>query len=211
MTANRRRAVALAAWALLIAPPALAQTPVEEHQWSRTTALFGAAGMVVAADDQSDAWGGGVATWQAAPRFGVAASALWMDRAGPASGFSADVSAEVAMLTTATGHRHYVRLGVGLHRASFRTSAAAGEDWIPPFYRDRLANPARDGQAVFTDPTFLVGYGVDLRIGERFAMRPDLHVSVARADGRSNTMAFVGLQFGYRFMDNAVTPGRRAR
>lgn len=211
MTANRRRMAVLAVCALLTAPAALAQTPVEEHQWARSTALFGAAGMVVAADDQSDAWAGGVAAWQAAPRFGIAASALWMDRAGPASGFSADVSAEVALTTTATGHRHYARLGVGLHRASFRTSAAGGDGWIPTFYRNRLAVPGRDGQAVFTDPALLAGYGVDVRIGERLAMRPDVHVSVTMADGRSNTMAFVGVQFGYRFPDNAVTPSRSPR
>jgi hypothetical protein len=211
MTANLRGMALAAAVVVLTAPAALAQTPVEQHPWSRSTALFGAAGLVVAADDQSDAWGGGVLAWQMAPRFGVAATALWMDRAGPASGFGADLSAEIALWTTPRGHRHYARLGVGLHRASFRTSAAGSREWIPAFYRDRLTAAPRDGEAVFTDPTILAGYGVDLRIGERFAMRPDVHVSVAMADGRANTMAFVGIQFGYRFNDNPVTPSRSPR
>jgi hypothetical protein len=211
MTANFRRMAAFAVAVLLMAPASWAQTPVEDHPWGRTTALFGAGGLVVAEDDQGDGWAGGVTSWQMSPRFGLALTALWIDRAGPAFGFGADLSAEIAVFTTAKGHRHFIRLGAGAHRASFDTDAVKGVDWIPPFYRDRLQAGTLDGEATFVDPTLVAGYGVDLRMGTHWALRPEVHVSLTLDGGRSNTMAFAGLQFGYRFTDNPVTPTRSPR
>ncbi len=98
--------------------------------------------------------------------------------------------------------------GVGFHRRTFE-SAGAGE--IPAFYRRRLGagGGTFDERRTFTDPTFVVGTGVDVALSRTVTVRPDVRALFVLNDGRHDTVYLATVSLGFRFEHKPVTPSRR--
>ena len=72
------------------------------------------------------------------------------------------------------------------------------------FYAQRLGSTSagldgRFGHRAFTDPAFVVGGGVQGRMGRHLVVRPDARAVIAIANGRTRTVGLVTLGLGYAF------------
>jgi hypothetical protein len=182
--------------------PALAQTS-REHP-PHATSLQGGGGVAVDSTI-ADPWISGATSWQTSHQLRISASLLWQNREGDNTGFGGDVGVEVTLVPERDRVRPFIRLGIGAYRATFHSSLDGAPVEAPDFYARRMDQ----GRTVFTDPSFVVGFGIDVPIARHLTMRPDARITWVVADGRAHPMAFVGLHLGYEIEHHPVTPSRR--
>ena len=187
--------------ALLFSATASAQTKTTE-MWRRGTTLNVFTGAAAAPSDRAPLAGGAFG-WEITPRIALEGSGTWMEWGHRAHGFSATIRA-LLPISTARPVIPFIAAGVGLHRASFQTA----DSQMPDFYRDRLAgSPERFGvSAAFTDPTVVLGGGVNGFISRHIAIRPDVNAIVVMRDGHSRTMMTTAVHLAYHFEDHPITP-----
>jgi hypothetical protein len=87
-------------------------------------------------------------------------------------------------------------------------AAAAGPRFdggnVPNLYAQRMGTltmgaDGRFGMRSFLDPTFSLGGGIQITVGQHFVIRPDARALVTLADGDRRTVGLVTLGLGYRF------------
>jgi hypothetical protein len=176
-----------------------AQTTPPGNAWSHGTTVDVFAG-VAAASSRGSALAGGAAGWEITPRLGLEGRMAWLDRPGRAEAFAAALTAR-ANLTNARPAVLFVKGGVGLYRASFE--AADGN--MPDFYRRRLG-PGFGMTHTFTDPSFVVGGGVNVFTSRHWAIRPEIEAIVVRRQSRSHVVTAVTMGVAYHFEEHPVTP-----
>ena len=185
----------------VLSTPATAQSVPTGELWSHGTTISLLAGVASASSDTGPL-AGGAAGWEITPRFGLEGSVAWLDRAGAAEAFSAAFTAH-ATLTAARPAVPFIRGGVGLYRASF-----AAADEMPDFYRRRLLAPASafGMPRSFTDPSFVLGGGVNVFASRHLAIRPEIEAIVVRRNSRSHIVTAVTMHVAYHFEDHPITP-----
>jgi hypothetical protein len=95
----------------------------------------------------------------------------------------------------------FVTAGVGLYRASF--DAAAGS--IPDFYRRRMAM-RMDGPGImstFTDPSVVLGGGMNLFVTRHVAIRPDVETMIVMRNSASHMVTAIVVHMAYHFENPA--------
>ncbi len=202
MTHNRFGAMA-ALLTVTLAIPAAAQ---DASQDGRATSLAVTAGLSRASDATQFALGGD-ALFELTAHFALQGAGRWMHRGAHPDAFAAELSALVGLAGTRDTMVPYVTAGVGFQRRTFDVSDAS----VPAFYRRRLgvATGRLGVRETFTDPTLVVGTGIDFALSRTFTARPDVRAVFVLRDGRHETVLLATVSLGYRFEHKPVTPSRR--
>ena len=206
MNTRYRRIVWLAVVVTLcVSRTAPAQTTQATNPWSHGTTLNVFAG-VNSASSQGGSLAGGAVEWEVSRWLAVEGIGSWLDRGTGADAFAADLKAIVSPVI-ARQFVPFVQGGIGMYRASFDLSRAE----IPDFYRSRLAATASgiDSTITLTDPSFIVGGGVNLFVRPHVAIRPDIQAKVIRHDSRSYVVATIAVHLAYHFETHPITQGHR--
>jgi hypothetical protein len=177
-----------------------AQTTPPGNTWSHGTTADVFAG-AAAASSRGGALAGGAAGWEVTPRFGLEGRMAWFGRPGRAEAFAAALTARASLMSARTA-MPFVKGGVGLYRASFE--AADGN--MPDFYRRRLG-PGFGMSRTFTDPSLVVGGGVNVFASRHWAVRPEIEATVVRRQSRSYVVTAVTMGVAYHFEEHPVAPG----
>lgn len=188
---------------LLSVAPAAAQPA--GAPFARATGLSLALG-ATRADGETSLTAGGAVLWTVQRRLAIEGSGRWIDQPDAASGFAADLMAHFRFVEAGERTVPYLGVGAGLYRATFRDLTGANVDRLPAFYRDRLDVSSVSSRTSFTDPTFAIGAGVDVRASRQWRLRPDVRLLVARAEGASLTTVVATVSLGYTFERRPVTP-----
>ena len=196
----RARLTALFVGCLLgIATPSFTQTNSVQWRHGTALALFGGAATQRGTNDNA---GGASIGWELTPYLTIEGSGLWVDGNG-VSTFDALLGSRVS-LRPRRGIVPFVSAGIGVQNASVDVATAG----VPDFYM-RRATPwtvARGVRQRFDDLAVAVGGGVDWFLNHHVALRPDVRVYTAFADGRTRPMAVYGVHLAYHFEDHVVTP-----
>ena len=188
---------------LAVANSASAQTPSTPVIWSHGTTVNLFAGVATASSDTGPLAGGAFG-WEVTPRLAIEGSGSWLDRADGAGAFAADLK---ALVNLAPGHAvmPFLHGGVGMYRAWFDLSQGTP----PDFWADRLVDSAVGlTTATFTDPSFVVGGGMNFFVTRHMAIRPDVDWKIVRNNSGSYVITTVNVHFAYHFEDHPITPSR---
>jgi len=191
--------------ALLAANRAFAQTAPAGNPWSHGTTLNGFVGAATASSDTGPAVGGAVG-WEVTRWFGIEGSAAWLDRRNGADAFAADLKALVN-LAAGSSVIPFLDGGIGLYRASFDLSRGT----LPDFYQGRVTTTGAGlgSSTTFTDPSFIVGAGVNLFVSSHVAVRPDVQAAFVRRDSQTYVVASVAVHVAYHIEEHPRAPFRR--
>jgi hypothetical protein len=202
--------IVLAAVALL--PTAVyAQDDDGARGGMKATAIVGEGGLSQDGSRNSG-WWGGMALWQPTHRVGIGVSSRWIDAGPAASGFAADISTELALVSKSSRDVPYVRLGVGAYRATFDVAGRTQLAAVPDFYRRRLGTDSTVlRRETFMDPAFVVAAGMDVPLGAHVSVRPDVRGMWVVRGGHTYQMVLVGVQLAYHIEEHPVTPSRGSR
>lgn len=196
---QRALALILGSLAIALASPAAAQND-PQPAGERGTALDVVAGAGSNATHTGAAFSG-IAGWQMTTWLTAEARGTWLARGTGAQAFEADLGVRTRLAPARLAP--FVGAGFGLYRASFDGAAAL----VPSFYARRSGSVGVGAVTrAFTDPAFRFTAGFEVRARRRFTLRPEVSALVARRDGRSETVALVGVGVGYRFEEHPVTP-----
>lgn len=188
---------------MLLATGAAAQTSSADNPWSAGTTLGLFAGGAVSESDGGVALGGTIG-WEVLPWFAVEGRAGWDTGMGDIDAFSGSLAARLGMARPRPVVP-FVKLGVGLYRASFDTPTR-----VPSFYRRRMGNRFHTGSRhTFTDPTIVAGGGINIFTSRHLAIRPEIDATFVMGDSRVRTVTSFSVHFAYHFEDHPVTPARR--
>jgi hypothetical protein len=81
---------------------------------------------------------------------------------------------------------------------------------MPEFYRRRVG-PGFGTTHTFTDPSFVVGGGVNVFTSRHWAIRPEVEAIVVRRQSRSYVVTAVTVGVAYHFEEHPVTPPRERK
>ena len=182
---------------------ATAQVAPSVSAWPRGTTVNVFAGAARVSSETVPLAGGAVG-WELTRWAGIEGSGSWLDQRGGANAFAADLKALVNLVA---GHPvvPFVEGGIGLYRASFDPSRGM----LPGFYHGRMAGNALGLKRVtFTDPSFIVGGGVNLFVTRHVSIRPDAEAKFVRRDARGQVVIAVNVRLAYHFEDHPITPSR---
>jgi len=183
---------------------AVAQTPPPRLSFTHGSTLNLFAGGV-AAPSRSGALGGGAFGWEVSPRWTIEGSGEWTEWGSHSRGYAAAMTA-LAGLGGGRSLMPFVTGGVGLYHASFARLGSA----VPAFYRRRIGNsPDVATAAAFTDPTLVVGGGLNTYVNRHWAIRPDVRTMVVLRDSHSYVVTAFAVHVAYHFEDHPITPARR--
>jgi outer membrane protein with beta-barrel domain len=196
------RSLQLAALFVLATTSVVAAQALPTHTWSHGTTINLFTG-VAAASSNAGVAAGGAAGWEITKLFGIEGLAEWLDRPQGEEGFDVSLTGHVNF----TGARPLVpfaKVGVGFYRATFDGTATD----IPEFYQERItpANSALGTRQTFTDPSFVLGGGLNVFVSRHWAIRPDAGVTIVRDHGASHVVTGVTVHAAYHFEDHPVTP-----
>jgi hypothetical protein len=206
MNTRHRQIIWLAVlFTLCVSRPASAQTAPASHPWSHGTTLNVFAG-VNAGSSKVGSLAGGAVGWEVTRWLAVEGIGTWLDRGTGADAFAADLKAIVSPVI-ARRVVPFLQGGIGLYRASFELPRAE----IPDFYRSRLAAAASgmNSTKTLTDPSLIVGGGVNLFVRPHVAIRPDIQAKVVRHGSRSYVVTTVAVHLAYHFETHPITEGHR--
>jgi hypothetical protein len=185
------------------AATARAQAEVSANEWSRGTDIVGSAG--IAANGSTGAVWGGALGWQITSGLAIEGNGNWFNYGQDSTAFSGALRARIRLFGPPTC-APFVHGGIGLYRATFGPNAAS----IPEFYLRRLTAPPQViTPRTFTDPTVVVGGGLNLALSRHVALRPDATATMVFDDGRTHVATTVMLNVVYHFEHHPVTPSRR--
>jgi hypothetical protein len=179
-----RRALAAGAAAMLLAfsTTASAQRGPTRHQWSHGTMLSVLAGAAHDGSRTGAIAGTGIG-WEVLPWFGVEGNGTWLDRGARTDAFAADLRALVG-LPRSGALVPFVAGGVGLYRSTL------------------------DRGASVTDPSLVIGGGLNLFLTQHAALRPEVASTFVIGDTRTRAVTAVAVRLTYHFEDHPITPSR---
>lgn len=193
----------IAVWAALgglaSAQPALPQ------DWERGTTMTGFAGVATDSSGSAPVLGGSLG-WEVTPRLALEGSGSWLDFGHGASAFAGDLRVR----TRLWGRRHidpFAEAGIGLYRASYDARHAPD---VPSFYRRRMPAGLPETLSIrtFTDPTVVLGAGLNVYLHRHLALRPDVGATIVMRGGRTHVVRTVAVHAVVHFEDHPVTPWR---
>lgn len=183
---------------------ASAQTAPPGNPWSHGTTLNVFAG-VNSASSQAGSLAGGAVGWEVRRWLAVEGIGSWLDRGAGADAFAADLKAIVSPVS-AHGFVPFIQAGIGMYRASFQLSRAE----LPDFYRSRVGATASGFDSItFTDPSVIVGGGVNLFVTQHVAIRPDIQAKVVVRDSHHYVVTAVAVHLAYHFEKHPAAEGHR--
>jgi hypothetical protein len=198
------RSAILATCLVLAATTALqAQTAPTDSVWSRGTTLNVFVGVASGSPSSARPLVGAALGWEFTPWVGLEGSGAWLDRAGDASAFAATLRANLN-LTRPRVVVPFVGVGVGLYRASFDVR----NDAIPGFYLRRIDTSLVGTTQTFTDPSFVMGGGLNVFTTDRWALRPHAELIIVRRDSQHYTVPSFVVHVAYHFEGHRVLPRR---
>jgi hypothetical protein len=159
------------------------------------------------ADDAARPTIGGSARWELTPHLALEGAARWMDRVGQPAANAGEISIVYGLGGRRDSAVPYVLGGIGLQHRAFERGSDMPH--VPQFYRRRLrpASTLSERQS-FTDPTVVVGLGVDVALARTVTLRPDVRTVFVVRGGRHDTVFVATVGLGYRFEHKPVTPSR---
>ena len=179
------------------AAAASAQTDYSGDQWRHGTTL-NVSGGAASASSEAGAVVGAAVGWEIKPWLAVEGGGSWLDREKGAEAFAAELTALIG-LRRASPVTPFVEGGFGLYRASFDLSQGPP----PGFYGRRLATPSNITSTVsFTDPSFIVGIGLNVFVTPHLALRPDIGVRLVRRDSQSYVVSALMVHLAYHFEEH---------
>jgi hypothetical protein len=176
-----------------------------EYDWTRRVTMNGFGGVASGASDPSAVFGAGVG-WGIAPRWTLEGSGAWFAREAGAESFGASLTAQVSL-----GRRlpalPYLKAGIGMYLTSFDLSRTTP----PEFYRRRIGpgGPATGPRHEFRDPSIVLGGGVNVLVGRRIGIRPEVETTVVVRGGHAHAVTAGLLRIAYHFETHQITPARR--
>jgi len=169
--------------------------------WNRNWVIGASAGAASLSSDTQPTLGAAV-NWGLTPRIGIEASSTWMRRPAADEALSVAMTSQVAVWRRES-LTAFARAGVGAFVMTLNTN-----DDIPEFYRTRMAAlPSRSTRA-FTDPSVVIGAGVDVRMSRHVHLRPSADVVTVVRDRRTMTVIMTAVQVAYHFETHRITPAR---
>jgi hypothetical protein len=183
-----------------LAPVAAAQPPSPIDPWTHGTTINAFAGAGHDAANTSALLGGAFG-WEITPAVGVEARGTWFDRGAATGAFGADLTLQ-AGLTRPQTIVPFVAAGLGFYRAWFDSGAQN----VPGFYGRRMMagpagafGPGGGARQSFTDPSFVVGAGVNWYVTRHVAIRPDVGATIVRHGGAGHTVTTFSVRLAYHF------------
>ena len=186
----------------LSARSAAAQTQVAPP-WTQCWILSASGGVASAASESGPLIGAAV-SWDLTHRFGVEASSSWMNWGQDTTGAAVAITARI-MVTDRRSVTPFVQGGIG---AFVMTVDPSGSD-VPDFYRRRLTPGSQFQKRTFTDPSAVIGLGVDVRASNRMSVRPVVDLTTVVRDGNTATVVTGRVEFAYYLQLPRITPTRR--
>ena len=200
------RLLAFALFFLSAATSAATAQTLPNHLWSHGTTINLFTG-VATASSNAGITAGGAAGWEVTNLFGIEGVAEWLDRPQGEEGFAITLTGQMN-LTRARPIVPFLKGGIGFYRATFDGTA----NDIPDFYRDRIgAGAPLETRQTFTDPSFILGGGVNVFVSRHWAIRPDVGLTIVKDHGASFLIPGVTVHAAYHFEDHPVTPSRPGR
>lgn len=183
---------------LLCAPPRVVAQG-DGNPWHEGTMLSGIVG--VGRESGANPLIGGSIAWEMVPHLAIEGRGTWLRIGDGAGAFAASVAARVPLRP---GRRvvPFVSGGVGLHRATFDSTAARG---VPAFFRRRMT---ASGAHTFDDFAVFASAGTDVYVTTHLAIRPEISTFVVRGPSSWRAVPAVGLHLAYHFENHFVTPSR---
>jgi hypothetical protein len=182
---------------------ASAQIAPPLNMWTHGTTVNVFAGAASASSETAPLAGGAVG-WEVTRRVALEGAGWWLNRRNGAEAFAAELKALVNV-TAARPVVPFVESGIGLYRASFDSSRGT----IPGFYQGRTAgNAVNVTRMTFTDPSFILGGGVNLFVTRHVAIRPDVEAKIVRRHSQNYVVTAVSVHMAYHFEDHPITPSR---
>jgi hypothetical protein len=190
-----------------LAFPASAQPVARGNDWSHGTTLNVFAGTGTDAS-RTDPLVGTSVGWEITPVTVVEGSGSWLRRGPGAEAFAAALKVQTG-LNLSRAAVPFLEAGVGLYRATFEPTAQT----VPDFYRRRMPAIAASlgATATFTDPSVVLGGGVNVFVTPHIAIRPDVETMIVRADGHSHFVTAVAVHMAYHFESHPVAQARQSR
>lgn len=189
---------------IALSAPALAQPVPQLQEWTHGTTVNVFAGVALDAGESGPV-GGGAVGWEIAPAIAIEGSAAWLDRGGGAHAFAAGLKLQAGLMRPRPVVP-FVEAGVGLYRASFDPLRGT----VPGFYRRRFEE-ARRAMITFTDPSIVLGGGVNVFLTRHLAIRPGVETMIVIRHGRTYVVTAVAVHAAYHFESHPVTPGRNGQ
>ena len=181
------------AWAQKIAPP--------PNLWTHGTTVNLFAGTASASSETGPLAGGAVG-WEVTRWVTVEGSGSWLNRRDNAEAFAADLKALINV-AAARSVVPFVEGGIGLYPRLVRLVSRG------PARRYQARTVAAAGDRVtFTDPSFIVGGGVNLIASRHVAIRPDVEAKIVRRNSESYVVTAVSIHLAYHFEDHPITRSR---
>jgi hypothetical protein len=172
--------------------------------WNRDWVVGASAGAASLPSDTTLALGAAV-NWGLTPRIGIEASSTWLRRPGTDEAVAVAITSQVAVWRR-EAVTAFARGGVGAFVMTLNTG-----DEIPEFYRARMASLPPGSTRAFTDPSVVIGAGVDLRMSRHLHLRPTVDFVTAVRDRRTMTVMMTAVQVAYHFETHRITPQRAGR
>jgi hypothetical protein len=126
--------------------------------------------------------------------FSIEGGGTWLAARQADDGFAAELKALVNV-TRPNRVVPFVGAGIGLYRASFDTARGP----LPDFYQRRLTGSPLTARPTFTDPSFVLGTGVDFFMGSHVSVRPDLSVRFVTRNSESYAVTLATMHVTYHF------------
>jgi hypothetical protein len=198
---NRLLHVGWTALVLLpLAVPAAAQPAPPANSWSHGTTLnvFAGAG---ADSSRAGALAGTSIGWEITPAMAIEGSGYWLDRGAGPDAFAAALKLQVGLMMP-RGAVPFVSAGVGLYRA---TVDGASNGTMPDFYRRRMTGAMGPTTLrTFTDPSFILGGGVNVFMTPHIALRPNVETMFVRRHGHGHVVTALAVHLAYHFESHPV-------
>lgn len=182
---------------------ASAQLKAPPNMWIHGTNVNLFVGAASASSETGPLAGGAVG-WEVTRRVALEGSGSWLNRRNGAEAFAADLKALVNV-TAARPVVPFLEGGIGLYRASFDSSLGT----LPGFYQGRTTgNGTNVTRMAFTDPSFILGGGVNLFATRHIAIRPDVEAKIVRRNSQNYVVTAVSVHMAYHFEDHPITPSQ---
>jgi hypothetical protein len=186
---------------LCAADTASAQIAPPPNMWKHGTTVNVFAG-AASASSETGALAGGAVGWEVTRIVALEGSGSWLNRREGAEAFAADLKTLVSVMA-ARPVVPFVEGGIGLYRASFDSSRGT----LPGFYQGRMvATGSKVNRMTFTDPSFILGGGVNLFATRHLAIRPEVEAKIVRRNSQTYVVTAVSVHLAYHFDDHPITP-----